>query len=132
MVLFAVLAGCEGVQEDRTIEFSAGGESVGFQHGEQGVFVAEKGGTGLKKVFQPGDDVLATSTPLWAPKGRRLIFTKGRDSHDYKFSSAALEDFYHTTPAWRERYLATAMFNLRGANDQDNTLIQRTRAALGA
>ena len=67
--LVAVFAGCEAVREDRTIEFSAGAESVGFQHGEQGVFVADKNGGGLKKVFQPGDDVLATSTPLWSPKG---------------------------------------------------------------
>jgi hypothetical protein len=63
--------------------------------------------------------------------GRRLIFTKGRDSHDYKFSSAALEDFYHATPQWRNRFLATSMFNLKGAGDRDNDLIQRTRAALG-
>jgi hypothetical protein len=63
--------------------------------------------------------------------GRRLIFTKGRDSHDYKFSSAALEDFYHTTPAWRDRFLATSLFNLRGAGERDNDLIRRTRAALG-
>src|SRR5262249_6686319 len=63
--------------------------------------------------------------------GRRLIFTKGRDSHDYKFSSAALEDFYHATPAWRDRFLATSMFNLKGAGDADNALVQRTRAALG-
>ena len=32
---------------------------------------------------------------------RRLIFTKGTDSHDYKFSSAALEDFYHVSPRWQ-------------------------------
>jgi hypothetical protein len=62
--------------------------------------------------------------------GRRLIFTKGRDSHDYKFSSAALEDFYHSTPAWRNRFLATSMFNLKGSADRDNDLIRRTRAAL--
>ena len=62
--------------------------------------------------------------------GRRLIFNKGRDSHDYKFSSAALEDFYHTTPTWRNRYLATSMFNLHGSQDSDNGLIKRTRAAL--
>ena len=30
---------------------------------------------------------------------RRLIFLKGRDAHDYKFSSAALEDYYHASPA---------------------------------
>jgi hypothetical protein len=62
--------------------------------------------------------------------GRRLVFNKGRDSHDYKFSSAALEDFYHATPAWRDRYLATSMFNLHGSQDPDNGLIKRTRAAL--
>lgn len=76
--LLLVLAGCEGVQEDRTIEFSAQGESVGFQHGDQGLFVADKDGKGLTKVFQPGADVLATSTPLWSPQGRRLIFTTAR------------------------------------------------------
>ncbi len=29
---------------------------------------------------------------------RRLVFLKGRDSHDYKFSSAVLEDFHHVSP----------------------------------
>ena len=59
---------------------------------------------------------------------RRLVFDKGNDAHDYKFSSAALEDFNHTTPPWRARYLAASMFNLRGAGDKDNDLIRRTRA----
>ncbi len=76
--LVLALAGCEAVQEDRTIEFSADAHSVGFQHGDQGIYVADKDGTGLKKVFQPGADVLATSTPLWSPKGRRLVFTTAR------------------------------------------------------
>jgi hypothetical protein len=63
--------------------------------------------------------------------GRRLVFNKGNDAHDYKFSSAALEDFYHATPAWRNRYLASSLFHLRGAGDADNGLIRRARAALG-
>jgi hypothetical protein len=71
-------AGCDATREDRTIEFSADAGAVGFQHGEQGVFVAAKDGKGLTKVFEPGADVLATSTPLWAPKGRRLIFATAR------------------------------------------------------
>ena len=62
--------------------------------------------------------------------GRLLIFLKGNDSHDYKFSSAALEDFYHVSPAWRNRFLATGMFNFRGSGHGDNDLIRRTRAAL--
>ena len=63
---------------------------------------------------------------------RRLIFLKGRDSHDYKFSSAALEDFFHCSPAWRNRFLAASVFWLKGSGAQDNDLVKRTRAALGA
>lgn len=62
--------------------------------------------------------------------GRRLVFTKGRDSHDYKFSSAALEDFYHASPAWRNRFLATSMFFLRGSGDPNSPLVARTQAAV--
>lgn len=61
---------------------------------------------------------------------RRLIFSKGTDSHDYKFSSAVLEDYYHIAPAWRARFLASSMFWLRGPGERDNGLVQRTRAAL--
>ena len=62
--------------------------------------------------------------------GRRLVFNKGRDSHDYKFSSAIMEDYYHVTPYWRNRYLASSMFWLHGTGDQDNELMQRARGAL--
>lgn len=62
---------------------------------------------------------------------RRLIFLKGTNSHDYKFSSAVLEDFYHVSPAWRNRFLATSVFSLRGSGGNDNQLVQRTRQALG-
>jgi hypothetical protein len=86
--------------------------------------------TAARKTLHVLQNDVAAAQPLIAA-GRRLIFTKGRDSHDYKFSSAAMEDFYHTTPAWRRRYLATSMFNLRGSTAQDSNLVQRTRAALG-
>jgi hypothetical protein len=68
-------------------------------------------------------------TPL-AVAARRLIFLKGTDSHDYKYSSAVFEDHALLTPAWRDRYLAAAAFNLKGSTDPDNQLVQRTRAAL--
>ena len=55
---------------------------------------------------------------------------KGRDSHDYKFSSAALEDYYNVTDAGRPYYAAASMFNLHGTGDRDNGLIERTKAAL--
>jgi hypothetical protein len=63
---------------------------------------------------------------------RLLIFAKGDDAHDYKFSSAVLEDFYHVSPEWRDKYLAASVFNLTGSEARDNGLIQRARAALGA
>ena len=62
---------------------------------------------------------------------RRLIFAKGTDSHDYKFSSAALEDFYHVSPAWRNRFFAANIFWLKGSAGNDSPVMRRTRAALG-
>ena len=61
---------------------------------------------------------------------RRLVFLKGNDPHDYKFSSAVFEDFYHLSFAWRGRYLAAAMMQLRGSEGPDNELIGRIRFAL--
>ena len=61
---------------------------------------------------------------------RLLIFLKGTNSHDYKFSSAVLEDYYHVSPGWRNRYLAANVVQLRGSKAPDNRLVERTRAAL--
>lgn len=61
---------------------------------------------------------------------RRYIFLKGDDSHDYKFSSAVLEDYYHVSPTWRQRYLSSSVFKLLGAQSRDNGLMQRIREAL--
>lgn len=63
-------------------------------------------------------------------EARRLIFLKGRDSHDYKFSSAVLEDYRRVSPAWRHQFLATSVFNLKGSRSADNDLVERTRTAL--
>ena len=63
---------------------------------------------------------------------RRLVFLKGNDAHDYKFSSAVLEDYYHVSPAWRERYLAASLLLLPRSAERDNALVKRTRAALQA
>jgi len=63
---------------------------------------------------------------------RRLVFLKGNNSHDYKFSSAVLEDYTHLSPRCRDNYLSASVFNLRGSDDKDNDLVKRTRAALKA
>jgi hypothetical protein len=61
---------------------------------------------------------------------RLLVFLKGSDAHDYKFSSAIFEDYERVSPAWRQRYLASSLYILRGSGDKDNRLVERTRAAL--
>ena len=61
---------------------------------------------------------------------RLLVFFKGNDSHDYKFGSAVLEDYFNVSAGWRDRFLAASMFILRGSGRPDNRLVQRTRAAL--
>jgi len=63
---------------------------------------------------------------------RRLVFLKGNDSHDYKFSSAVLEDYYHAAPRWRNLYLASSVFLLNGSGAPDNRLVERIREALRA
>ncbi len=63
--------------------------------------------------------------------GRLLIFLKGTDSHDYKFSSAVMEDYAHISPASRDRFLAASLFWLKGTGSGDSPLLRRTRAALG-
>lgn len=78
------------------------------------------------KLLQDHPDQLAP----YMTTARRLIFAKGNDSHDYKFSSAVLEDFYHVSPAWRNRFLAASVFWLKGSAGNDSPVLARTRAAL--
>ncbi len=63
---------------------------------------------------------------------RRYLFLKGNNSHDYKFSSAVLEDYYHISPAMRDQYLAASIYNLRGSEGKTNGLVDRIHAALEA
>ena len=62
---------------------------------------------------------------------RRLIFLKGTDAHDYKFSTAAMEDYYKIRPEIRDRFLAACTYSLKGNSAPDNKLVDRIRAALG-
>ena len=70
-----VLAGCgQPVREDRSIPFNADGSQVGFQHGNDGIFLASPSGGPPRKIYQPTADTIAVSTPLWSPDGRQVIF----------------------------------------------------------
>lgn len=62
--------------------------------------------------------------------GRLLVFLKGTDSHDYKFSAAVMEDHAHLSTVWRDRFLAASLFWLKGAGGADAPVVKRTRAAL--
>jgi hypothetical protein len=65
-------------------------------------------------------------------EAQRLIYLKGTGSHDYKFSSAVLEDYHNISPSMRNRFLAASVFWLQGSGKKDTDLVSRTRAALGA
>ncbi len=67
---------------------------------------------------------------LIADHARRLVFLKGNDSHDYKFSSAALEDYRYLTGEWRNRYLAASCFQLRGGSEPTRSLVGRVEKAM--
>ena len=59
------------------------------------------------------------SAETFIDAARRLVFLKGNDSHDYKFSSAVLEDYFHASPAWRDLFLAASVYKLNGAGEKD-------------
>lgn len=61
---------------------------------------------------------------------QRLIYLKGTNSHDYKFSSAVMEDYRAISPAFRNRFLAASVYWLKGADQQDSPLVERSRSAL--
>ena len=65
-----------------------------------------------------------------ADAARRMIFLKGTNSHDYKYSSAVLEDYQQMSPRWRDRYLAASTFYWKGSKDPENRLVERIRGAL--
>ncbi|MCW1916026.1 hypothetical protein OJ996_20730 [Luteolibacter sp. GHJ8] len=67
---------------------------------------------------------------LFTDAAQRLIYMKGTDSHDYKFSSAIIEDYKSLSPAFRNRFLAASVHWLKGSGGADSPLVVRSRAAL--
>jgi len=62
--------------------------------------------------------------------GRLLVALKGTDAHDYKFSTAIMEDYGHISPERRNSFLAASMFWLKGSSGPDSPLVKRIRASL--
>jgi hypothetical protein len=79
--LLLLSVGCSPtIREDRTIHFAPDGRQVAFQHGRDGLFVAETEDAAPTKIFQPDADTIAVSAPQWSPTDKRLIFTTARDA----------------------------------------------------
>ena len=71
------------------------------------------------------------SAELFFDAARRMIFHKGRDSHDYKYGAAVLEEFlWSTEPKWRSKIAAAATAYLPGAKTPDSPLMKRAREAV--
>jgi hypothetical protein len=108
------------------------------------ISTAQASGPGaLEEIFAGGDRMTAARKALGylqagnrpealIDSARRLVFVKGDDAHDYKFSSAVLEDYYSVSPSWRDRYLAASLLLLPRSGDRDNALIQRIHNAFQA
>jgi Tol biopolymer transport system component len=80
-ICLAIALGCDAVQEDRHVEFSRSGNQVAFQHGRDGIFVADPQTGELRKVFDPDESIVAVSTPLWSDDETRAIFTTAREEN---------------------------------------------------
>lgn len=111
--------------------------------GLEPVETQETGPEAIREVFAEisRDRMLAARKMLWLlrqgtppqsliQEARRMVFLKGNDSHDYKFSSAVLEDYFHTSPEYRDLFLASSVFKLCGAGEPTNGLVERAQAAL--
>jgi hypothetical protein len=62
---------------------------------------------------------------------RRMIFHKGRDSHDYKYGAAIWEECLAVAePRWHAPLAASAMYNLPGSRTDDSPLMIRAREAV--
>ena len=64
-------------------------------------------------------------------QARRLVFLKGNDAHDYKFSSAVLEDYAHVSPGVAESVSGVELVLSAGGGCEGEWAVGRVRAALG-
>ena len=125
--------------------FRGGARNEGVKINELTPSDEANGVKGLEEVFAAmSADHLEASRKLlgWLRQGgntrdfsrlaRRMIFQKGTNTHDYKYSSAVLEDYRAIGPGLRDRFLAASTFYLKGTEDPDNQVVERARAALSA
>jgi hypothetical protein len=73
------------------------------------------------------------SSDLVFAAARRMIFHKGRDSHDYKYGAAVWEECQLAAdPRWRTPLAAAVMAHVPGAKTADSPLMDRARQAVAS
>ena len=118
-------AGIDSLKATPDIPLSPGDEAVGE------IFAAintdrKKAGTMAMAYLARGG-----SPQLIFDAARRMIFHKGRDSHDYKYGAALWEEtLWSTEPKWRHAMVAAAMSNFPGGKTADSPLMIRARESL--
>jgi hypothetical protein len=71
------------------------------------------------------------STDALFAAARRMIFHKGRDSHEYKYGAAVWEEcLLATDPRWQAPLAAASMYYVPGSKSPDSDLMKRARAAV--
>jgi Tol biopolymer transport system component len=92
--LFSLLAaGCgQGVQDDRSVNFSGDGKSVAIRSGKDGVFVVDPETGKPRRIFEPQSDLVAASAPMWSPAGKRLIFATARLAEDEQRKTTPVDE----------------------------------------
>lgn len=129
---FLVESRRRGALADRSVEqLQAGDDPANVNDWPQRIF--SELGRDASAAAQQAFTYLQHGHPIYPliQQARTLIFLKGDDSHDYKYSSAILEDYFNIGPAWRDRYFSAALFKMRHAGEATTGLIQKIQQALG-
>lgn len=132
LALFREEARQRGAMADRAIEqLNVGDAPADVANLPQDVFA--KLGPSPMDAAQDVYNYLQHGNPIYPliHQARELIFLKGNDSHDYKYSSAVLEDYFLISPTWRDRYFASALFKMRHAGESTNGLMVKIQQAIG-
>ncbi len=118
-------AGIDSLKASPDVQISSGDEAVGEIFATINEDRKKAGAKAMAYLARGG------SPDLIFDAARRMIFHKGRDSHDYKYGAAVWEEcLWSTEPKWRNPMVAASMFNFPGAKTADSPLMIRAREAL--
>jgi hypothetical protein len=124
-VKLADATGIDTLQAGKETTSSAGDEAVGEIFATISEDRKKAGAKAMSYLAHGG------SPDLIFDAARRMIFHKGRDSHDYKYGAAIWEEFlWSTDRKWQSAMIAASMSNYPSAKTGDSPLMIRAREAL--